>query len=167
MFHWLLILPSHRLASLFSKDEEKGLVDHVTYMAKTGYGYSRPGFLNLANEYAIVLGKKTVNDQLSRVLGMTTLRGDGRRFTWFSSLYHLLLGPNFRVVVFLKNWFSVQNDITFWHHHPLLLCHRNWSDTSRIMCKQAVNQNHLWLRQNAQRQTEMGSGQLLPRLSRP
>ncbi|MES9879448.1 MAG: helix-turn-helix domain-containing protein [Sedimenticola sp.] len=45
-----------------SRCEEGQLVDHVTYMANVGYGYSRQAFLRLASDYATSLGKKAAND---------------------------------------------------------------------------------------------------------
>ena len=47
---------------LFSRDEEKCLVDHLIYMSNIGYGYSRQSFLDMAFEFAIILGKKSQND---------------------------------------------------------------------------------------------------------
>ena len=47
---------------MFSTAEEQGLVDHVKYMATIGYGYSKQEFLNLSNDFAISLGKKSEND---------------------------------------------------------------------------------------------------------
>lgn len=55
-------LPSHGPDPLFSKEEEKSLVDHMTYMSNIGYGYSRQSFLDLAFEFAVAIGKKSSND---------------------------------------------------------------------------------------------------------
>ncbi|WAR25275.1 hypothetical protein MAR_010979 [Mya arenaria] len=43
---------------LFSKNEESQLVEHVAYMTRIVYGYSRQEFMSLATDYAISLKKK-------------------------------------------------------------------------------------------------------------
>ena len=55
-------LPSHGPDPLFTKEEEKSLIDHMTYMSNIGYGYSRQAFLDMAFEYAVILRKKSPND---------------------------------------------------------------------------------------------------------
>ena len=50
-------IPRWGPAATFSRDEEMQLVDHLTYMASIGYGYSRQEFLTLATDFAISLGK--------------------------------------------------------------------------------------------------------------
>ena len=46
-------------AATISRDEEMKLVDHLTYMASIGYGYSRQEFLRLA-DFALCLGTKLI-----------------------------------------------------------------------------------------------------------
>ena len=41
------ILPSHGTAPVLSHEKEKSLVDHIEYMCRTEYGYSRQVFLAL------------------------------------------------------------------------------------------------------------------------
>ena len=55
-------LPSHGPDPLFTKEEEKSLIDHMTYMSNIGYGYSRQAFLDMAFEYAVILRKKSPSD---------------------------------------------------------------------------------------------------------
>ena len=55
-------LPSHGPDPLFTKEEEKMLVDHLMYMSEIGYGYSRQSFLDMAFEFAIIIGKKSTDD---------------------------------------------------------------------------------------------------------
>ena len=50
-------LPSHGGDPLFTKEEEKSLIDHTTYMTNIEYGYSRRAFFDMAFEYAIMLRK--------------------------------------------------------------------------------------------------------------
>ncbi|MES9884149.1 MAG: hypothetical protein ABW185_25160 [Sedimenticola sp.] len=45
-------------APLLSQEEEVRLVDHVTLLAKVGYGYTRMELCNLATEYATDVGKR-------------------------------------------------------------------------------------------------------------
>ena len=46
-------------AATFSRDEEKLLVDHLTYMTSIGYGYFRQEFSTLETDFAVSLGNKT------------------------------------------------------------------------------------------------------------
>ncbi|XP_071848782.1 uncharacterized protein [Apostichopus japonicus] len=48
----------HGAPTLFTKEEEKLLADHVKYFAKIGYPLGRKGFLRLATNSAIFAGKK-------------------------------------------------------------------------------------------------------------
>ena len=57
-------MPRPGPAATFSRDEEKQLVDHSTYMASIGYGYSRQEFFTLATDFAISLGKKSNSDPI-------------------------------------------------------------------------------------------------------
>lgn len=45
---------------LFSIEQEAKLVDHVKLLAKVGYGYSRGELCNLATEFAVDLGVKSI-----------------------------------------------------------------------------------------------------------
>ena len=47
---------------IFSTDEEKKLVEHVTYMADIGYGYNKKGIQAMAKSYATSLGKTVKSD---------------------------------------------------------------------------------------------------------
>ncbi|WAR08421.1 hypothetical protein MAR_018379 [Mya arenaria] len=55
-------LPYAGPGPLFSKNEESQPVEHVAYMARIGYGYSRQEFMSLATDYAISLKKKIEMD---------------------------------------------------------------------------------------------------------
>ena len=56
------ITPTYGPDPLFTMEEEKSLIEHMTYMSNIGYGYSRQAFLDMAFEYAVVLGKKSAGD---------------------------------------------------------------------------------------------------------
>ena len=43
--------------SIFNKEEEQKLVNHITYMAQIGYGYSKSSIQYMAKDYAESLGK--------------------------------------------------------------------------------------------------------------
>lgn len=51
--------------STVSCEQEARLVDHVTLMAKVAYGYTHPELCNLATEYAVELGLREKDQQLS------------------------------------------------------------------------------------------------------
>jgi len=53
-------VPSHGPKPVFTRDEENLLVNHVSYMSNIGY--SRQAFLDIANEFAVILGKKSGDD---------------------------------------------------------------------------------------------------------
>lgn len=55
-------VPTSGPSPMLSLEEEKGLVEHVSYMAKIGYGYSKQAFLDLSTEFARSLGKKAEGD---------------------------------------------------------------------------------------------------------
>ena len=50
-------MPRPGPAATLSRNEERQLVDHLTYMASIGYGYSRQEFFRLATDFAFRLGK--------------------------------------------------------------------------------------------------------------
>jgi hypothetical protein len=41
--------------TVFNEREEKDFVDHLTYMAKIGYGYSKNSIQSMAKQYAMSL----------------------------------------------------------------------------------------------------------------
>ena len=43
--------------TIFTKDEEKDFVNHMTYMASIGYGYSKAKIQLVGRDYAQALGK--------------------------------------------------------------------------------------------------------------
>jgi hypothetical protein len=43
--------------TIFNKEEENKLVQHVSYMAEIGYGYNKQGIQHMAKDYAKSLGK--------------------------------------------------------------------------------------------------------------
>lgn len=45
-------------AQIFSHDEEKKMVDHLSYMASIGYGYNKSAIQYMAKDYAVSLGKE-------------------------------------------------------------------------------------------------------------
>ena len=49
-------------STLLSESEEQGLAEHVNYTASIGYGYTKPEVIQIANNYAISVGKKTESD---------------------------------------------------------------------------------------------------------
>ncbi|KAH3742010.1 hypothetical protein DPMN_048740 [Dreissena polymorpha] len=55
-------VPSHGPKPVFTGDEENLLVHHVSYMSNIGYGYLRQAFLDIAHEFAVILGKKSGDD---------------------------------------------------------------------------------------------------------
>ncbi|XP_052809180.1 jerky protein homolog-like [Mya arenaria] len=55
-------LPSLGQPPTFTANEEKQLVEHLTYMASIGYGYTRSELLNLATDWAITLHRKKQSD---------------------------------------------------------------------------------------------------------
>ena len=50
---------------LFSEYEEVKLVEHFKTMASFGYGYSRQECVNIASDYAVVLGKRSKDSPLT------------------------------------------------------------------------------------------------------
>ncbi|XP_045178261.1 jerky protein homolog-like isoform X2 [Mercenaria mercenaria] len=55
-------LPRSGASAVFTREQEKQLVDHVSYMTGIGYGYTRHDFLNLATDFAVSLGIRSVSD---------------------------------------------------------------------------------------------------------
>ena len=51
--------------SMFSEEEEQKLIDHVKFMSKLGYSYSRSQFINLATDMADFLKKRSSTKPLS------------------------------------------------------------------------------------------------------
>jgi len=49
--------------NIFSDDEERQLVEHVSYMANIGYGYNKMGIQHMAREYADSLGKSVKSER--------------------------------------------------------------------------------------------------------
>jgi hypothetical protein len=43
--------------TIFTKDEEKDFVNHMTYMTRIGYGYSKAKIQLVGRDYAQALGK--------------------------------------------------------------------------------------------------------------
>ena len=60
----------------FSKIEENQLFNHVSYMVKIGYGYSRKEFTHLATDFAICLNKKVMLSHHLEILGLTDTKPD-------------------------------------------------------------------------------------------
>ena len=56
-------VPSYGHPPLFTQAEEKQLAEHIVYMARIGYGYTRAKFLRLATDWAVCLGRKQATDQ--------------------------------------------------------------------------------------------------------
>ncbi|XP_053400532.1 jerky protein homolog-like [Mercenaria mercenaria] len=55
-------LPSSGPPPTFTAQEEQKLVEHISYMASIGYGYTRAEFLCLAFDWAVTLGRKKQSD---------------------------------------------------------------------------------------------------------
>lgn len=55
-------LPNSGPPPMFSKTQERDLIEHVTYMSTLGYIYSTKEFFRLATDFAISLKKKTESD---------------------------------------------------------------------------------------------------------
>ncbi|XP_052771636.1 uncharacterized protein LOC128211197 isoform X1 [Mya arenaria] len=55
-------LPCSGHQPTFTTNEEKQLVDHISYMASIGYSFNRVELLNLATDWAMTLGRKKEND---------------------------------------------------------------------------------------------------------
>ena len=49
--------------NIFSDDEERQLVEHVSYMANIGYGYNKMGIQHMAREYPDSLGKSVKSER--------------------------------------------------------------------------------------------------------
>ena len=52
-------------APVFTQEEEVQIVDHVKAMANIGYGYARQEVVNLATDYAVLLGKREKSNPLT------------------------------------------------------------------------------------------------------
>ena len=52
--------------NIFSDDEERQLVEHISYMANIGYGYNKMGIQHMAREYADSLGKSVKSERSLR-----------------------------------------------------------------------------------------------------
>jgi hypothetical protein len=50
---------------ILSLDEENKLVKHLLEVAKIGYGYNRKEIVDIASDYTVTLGKRTVNKPLT------------------------------------------------------------------------------------------------------
>ena len=48
--------------TLLSECEEKGLAEHIKYMASIGYGYTKEEVLHVATNYAVSVGKKSESE---------------------------------------------------------------------------------------------------------
>ena len=60
----------------FSKIEENQLFNHVGYISKIGYGYSRKDFTHLATDFAICLNKRVMLSHHLEILGLTDTKPD-------------------------------------------------------------------------------------------
>ena len=53
--------------TLFTREEEKALVEHLVYMSKIGYDYTKTDIQYIGKDYAVVLGKKMKSEDSSQL----------------------------------------------------------------------------------------------------
>ena len=87
----------------FSKIEENQLFNHVSYMAKIGYGYSRKEFTHLATDFAICLNKKVMLSHHLEILGLTDTKPDILSSPLPSTRSCLWSGPKQSQLLYYRN----------------------------------------------------------------